>query len=183
MRSTFRPYVCAVLHAHQVAVAIFGERGAAVMVSRSADGDLLLVSLAVLGIKAIRGSNTAQEGSKGGRDAIAEMVKHVSSGSPCYLAVDGPRGPRNQVRKGVAVLSQRTGAPVVVMAAIPSQRWIIQRAWDRFQIPKPFCRIDAYFGEPLHPEKDEKVEDFRRRIDSALNDLERKRDPNEHAPA
>ena len=87
------------------------------------------------------------------------------------------RGPRNRVHKGIAVLSQRTGAAVVNLVAVPSRRWIFTRAWDRFQIPKPFTTIHGYFGEPIFPRKDESVDQYRKRIETSLNDLEREHDP------
>ena len=98
-------------------------------------------------------------------------------GAPGYLAVDGPRGPRNRVHKGIAVLSQRTGAAVVNLVAVPTRRWIFTRAWDRFQIPKPFATIHGYFAEPLFYRDGEGVEQYRKRIETSLNDLERQHDP------
>ena len=116
-------------------------------------------------------------GDKGGLAAIEALIEHVEGGSPGYLAVDGPRGPRNRVHKGIAVLSQRTGAAVINMVAVPSRRWIFTHAWDRFQIPKPFATIHGYFGEPLFYREGEGVEQYRKRIETSLNDLEQKHDP------
>jgi len=179
IRSAGSTYIYAVLHAHQISAAIGRERGTAAMVSRSDDGQLLVPGLKVLGIKPIRGSNKRHQGDKGGRTALSELITHVGNGHPAYLAVDGPRGPRNRVRKGIAVLSQETGAAVIVLVAIPSKRWVFRKAWDRMQIPQPFCRIDGYFGAPLHCDNGESVEHFRQRIENALNQLEREWDPQE----
>jgi lysophospholipid acyltransferase (LPLAT)-like uncharacterized protein len=172
-------YVYSVLHAHQIATVIHGEPGTGAMVSRSADGELLIPSLRVRRIVPIRGSNRRKNGSKGGLAAIDALVEHIAGGAPGYLAVDGPRGPRNRVHKGIALLSQRTGAAVVNLVAVPTRRWIFTRAWDRFQIPKPFATINGYFGEPLFPREGESVEQYRKRIETALNELEQKHDPSE----
>ena len=145
--------------------------------SRSDDGALLIPCLRARGILPIRGSNGQTNGDKGGLAAIEAMIQHVAGGSPGYLAVDGPRGPRNRVHKGIAVLSQRTGAAVINMVAVPSRRWIFTHAWDRFQIPKPFATIHGYFGEPLFYREGEGVEHYRKRIETSLNDLERQHDP------
>ncbi len=177
LRKIAHPYVYSVLHSHQIAAVIDGERGTGAMVSRSEDGELLLPSLGICGIVPIRGSNRRKSGDKGGLAAIEALIEHVAGGAPGYLAVDGPRGPRNRVHKGIAVLSQRTGAAVVNMVAVPSRRWIFSRAWDRFQIPKPFTTIHGYFGEPIFPCEGETVEQYRKRIEIALNELERKHDP------
>ena len=183
LRASGEPYTYSVLHAHQVSAAIERERGTAAMVSQSADGQLLLPGFWALGIKVIHGSNRSQKHDKGGRSALNQLITHVLNGSPAYLAVDGPRGPRNQVRKGIAVLSRETGAAVLNVVAVPSRRWILRGAWDRLQIPQPFCRIDAYFAKPLRPRGSETVERYRRRIETSLNELEEKHDPLESAGA
>jgi lysophospholipid acyltransferase (LPLAT)-like uncharacterized protein len=178
LRASSRAYVYSVLHSHQIATVIQGEIGTGAMVSRSDDGELLIPCLWLRGIVPIRGSNRHKDGdSKGGLGAIDALVEHVAGGAPGYLAVDGPRGPRNHVHKGIAVLSQRTGAAVINLVAVPSRRWIFTRAWDRFQIPKPFSIIHGYFSEPIFPREDENVEQYRKRIEISLNDLEREHDP------
>lgn len=182
LRASAEPYAYSILHAHQVAAAIGREKGTAAMVSQSADGELLMPGFWALGIKVIRGSNRTQDHDKGGRSALNQLISHVLGGSPAYLAVDGPRGPRNRVRKGIAVLSRETGAVVLNIVAVPSRRWILRGAWDRLQIPQPFCHIDAYFAEPLRPLEAETVEQYRRRIEISLNELEENHDPAEAAP-
>jgi lysophospholipid acyltransferase (LPLAT)-like uncharacterized protein len=179
LRASSKAYVYSVLHSHQIAAVIDGERGTGAMVSRSDDGELLIPSLWICGITPIRGSNRRKDGdagNKGGLAAIDALVQHVNAGAPGYLAVDGPRGPRNLVHKGIAVLSQRTGAAVINLVAVPSRRWIFTHAWDRLQIPKPFATIHGYFGEPIFPREGEGVEQYRQRIELSLNDLERQHD-------
>ncbi|MGI9472142.1 MAG: hypothetical protein ACR2NZ_11445, partial [Rubripirellula sp.] len=68
------------------------------------------------------------------------------------------------------------------LAPIPSRRWILSGAWDRLQIPKPFCRIDAYFAEPIEAAKGETDEHFRQRIERTLYQLERSHDSAEASP-
>jgi lysophospholipid acyltransferase (LPLAT)-like uncharacterized protein len=177
LRAKSQTYAYSVLHAHQIAAVIDGERGTGAMVSRSDDGELLVPCLWICGIVPIRGSNRRKSGDKGGLAAIEALVVHIDGGLPGYLAVDGPRGPRNHVHKGIAVLSQRTGAAVINMVAVPSRRWIFTKAWDRFQIPKPFSTIDGYFAEPLFYREGEGVEEYRKRIETSLNALELKHDP------
>jgi hypothetical protein len=179
LRADSEPYVYSVLHAHQIAAAINREPGTAAMVSRSADGDLLIPGFRALGIVAIRGSSRSGEKDRGGRAALDALIVHVAGKLPALLAVDGPRGPRSRVHKGIAVLSQQSGAAVLNVIAVPTRRWILRKTWDRLQIPMPFCRIDAYFAEPLRPNSDEGVDQFRRRIEASLIELESKWDPAE----
>ncbi len=95
------------------------------------------------------------------------------------MAVDGPRGPRGHVNKGIAVLAKQTGAAVLNVVGIPRRRWIFSNAWDRFQVPLPFTQIEGYFAEPLFYRTGESVEEFRLRIQEQLNGLELLHDPQE----
>ncbi len=68
------PYAYSVLHAHQVAIVIRREAGTAAMVSRSADGELLMPLFWILNVKAMRGSSSSDlDGghNKGGVSAVA----------------------------------------------------------------------------------------------------------------
>ena len=177
------PYVYSVLHAQQLAAATCGHRGTAAMVSQSQDGALVALGLKCVGIIPIRGSSRSGSRDHGGLAALYNLIDHVRAGGPAYLAVDGPRGPRNRVHKGIAVLSRQADAAVLNVVVVPSRRWIIKRSWDRLQIPYPFCRIDTYFDNPITPEAGESAEAYRRRIETALNALEVLHDPTEAALA
>lgn len=173
------PYAYSILHAHQIAAAINREKGTAAMVSQSQDGQLLIPGFRLLSIVPLRGSSRRDNQDKGGTTALKQMIAHVAEGKPAILAVDGPRGPRNRIRKGIAVLSSESGAAVLNVVTVPSRRWILRRTWDQLQIPKPFCTIHAYFAEPLMPMESESAEAFRKRIESSLNDLEKTHDREE----
>ncbi len=179
LRESGQPYIYAVLHAHQVAAIMDSEPGTGAMVSRSADGQIIVPILRLSGCVPVRGSSGKHGQDKGGRAALDALVEHVTAGRPGYLAVDGPRGPRGRVHKGVALLARRTGAAVVTIVPIPSRRWILSRSWDRLQIPKPFARIDGYCGAPLTMRPEESLDEFARRIEQTLGDLEQKHVPGE----
>lgn len=171
-------HVFSVLHAHQVAIALNAIPGTAAMVSRSLDGEALQPMFRLLQIVPMRGSNR-----RGGAEALAKMVAHVNAGrGPALIAVDGPRGPRGQVRKGIASLSQQTGATIINVVLVPRWRIVFGQAWDRFQFPIPFSRIDAYVAEPIRPAAGESIEQLRRRVEACLHDLEQRYDPAEAAP-
>ncbi|MCD0458179.1 DUF374 domain-containing protein [Roseiconus lacunae] len=177
LRERGQAYAFSILHAHSVAAAINREPRTAAMVSQSEDGQLLIPAYRLLRIKAIRGSSQRTGRRKGGREALDQLVKYVAIDSPVVLAVDGPRGPRNHVRKGITVLSRQSGAAVVNVAMVPRKRIVLAGTWDRMQIPWPFSCVDAYFGEPLIPDENESIEDYRVRIQDSLNQLEAKYDP------
>jgi hypothetical protein len=177
-----RPCVLALRHAHQLAALFAKPSGRfAVMVSRSEDGDLIAPALEACGVEVVRGSTRSRDRDKGGREALAALVERVRAGVPALLTVDGPRGPRGRVHRGVAELACRSGAPVVPLAAVPDRRWILARSWDRFQIPRPFSRLVVHCGAPLEPHPEQGARALLERIAEALERLERRADPREAA--
>lgn len=170
-------HVYGTFHSHQIGGLWAAERGTGAIVSRSADGEIVVPSLRLFGHVAIRGSSGT--GSKGGATALQALIEHVKNGHVAMLAVDGPRGPRGRVQKGIGLLAKKTNAAVLMAVSVPSRRWVITKTWDRLQIPKPFSRIDLYMSEPLVPRQSESLEEFTRRIESALAQLELEYDPEE----
>ena len=184
LRAAKRPYVYAILHAHQVAaVLINDDPGIAAMVSASNDGDLLVPSLRVTGVGAMRGSSRKAGRDKGGRRALELLEEHTRRGNPSLLAVDGPQGPRNHVHRGIVDLARAAGAVIVPCVIVPSRRWFLRRTWDRFQIPKPFCRLSMTFAAPLDPQGEPDDARLRESVRAELDALEQRCDPAEAARA
>lgn len=173
------PYIFSFLHAHQIGLILGREKGTGAMVSRSKDGELVVTVLKLSGCIPVRGSKRTGRKDRGGKAAVHTLTEHVSQGHPAAIAVDGPRGPRGRVHKGVALLSQQTGAPVLNLVAISQRKWTVTNAWDRLQVPLPFTRIDGYFADPIYPRAGEKLEAYRQRIEASLQALETLHDPSE----
>jgi len=165
------------LHAMQLAGSMAAFRGTGTMVSRSADGEILVPGLKLAGIVPIRGSSGRQ--SKGGAAALHQLIRHAKTDNLVMMAIDGPRGPRGVVQKGIGLLAQKADAVIVVAVAVPKWRWIIGRTWDRTQIPKPFSSIDFYFADPISPRSGESLERLAGRIEATLHQLEQQHDPEE----
>ena len=66
--------------------------------------------------------------------------------------VDGPKGPIFQVKHGMIYISQKSGVPIVPMGVAYSKKWIFNKTWDKFQLPKPFSRGVVIFGTPYNVE-------------------------------
>jgi lysophospholipid acyltransferase (LPLAT)-like uncharacterized protein len=175
-----RGYIYAILHAHQITAGMnHGEKACAAMVSRSADGDLLIPLCRLHRITPVRGSSQKEGMKKGGRGALVELIDFVSGNRPCTMAVDGPRGPRGVVKAGVVEIAQATGALIIPVVAVPSGRWVLSRTWDRFQIPKPFARVVFAFGAPINADNDSALDELCVQVGRSLADLERLHDPDE----
>ena len=181
LRASGQRYVYSILHAHQVAIVIGAEPGTGAMVSRSADGEMIVPALRIRGCIPVRGSGNGRRvgGNKGGSTALLALINHVRGGRPAVLAVDGPKGPRNFVQRGITTLATEADAVVLNVITIPSRRWILSKTWDRLQIPKPFSTINAYFAEPLKKRPEENAEQFRQRIEDSMRELEARFDAEE----
>lgn len=180
LKASNRGYIYAILHAHQITAGMnHGEKACAAMVSRSADGDLLIPLCRLHRITPVRGSSQKEGKNKGGRRALVELIDFVSGNKPCTMAVDGPRGPRGVVKAGVVEIAQATGALILPVVAVPSGRWVLRRTWDRFQIPKPFARVVFAFGAPIDADNDSALDELCVQVGRSLADLEQLHDPSE----
>lgn len=170
-------YLYALLHAHQLAGVMIEDRlPLATMASRSRDGDLIVPALVTRGLIPTRGSSRSGGRDKGGRAALAEMEALLRRGIPGCLTVDGPRGPRGRVHRGIVELAVATGVPVLPIVVIPARRWILTGTWDRLQIPRPFTTVSVTFGEPLRFAAGADVHQGCERVALALAALERRCD-------
>lgn len=124
------------------------NRQIAVMISEHRDGELIARVATAIGFRLIRGST-----SRGAARALLGACRELESGFDIAVTPDGPRGPAGSVAPGALVISQRTGAPMVPVAASASSAWRL-RSWDRFMIPKPFARLIVAYGEPIRSTAD-----------------------------
>jgi lysophospholipid acyltransferase (LPLAT)-like uncharacterized protein len=178
LRAQKKPYVMAALHAHQVAaVAHNDETNLVAMVSRSTDGDLLVPSLKLRGIRAVRGSSSKKGKDKGGLRALIEMGRLIQAGHGAIITVDGPRGPRGTCQPGVVILAQRIDALILPVVSLSSRYWVLSKTWDKMQIPKPFATIRIIYGPPIDPRDFPDKDALKTEVERALARLEAEHDP------
>ena len=113
----------------------FRNRGIAVLISRSFDGELIARTVERLGFIAVRGSSS-RDGSVG----LRNLQRTYLDGHFCAITADGPRGPAQIAKPGVAQLARLVNSEVIVFHSHPERAWQLQ-SWDRFLIPKPFSRV------------------------------------------
>ncbi len=87
------------------------------------------------------------------------------------ITIDGPKGPRCQVKPGVVMLAASTGVPIVPMLPQAMHYWEMN-SWDRLQIPKPFTTAKVFVGEPVFVSREDikggiepKVEELQKRFE------------------
>lgn len=168
-----QPFIIALLHAHMITGILGASPRAIVMASRSADGDLIAPSIRLAGMRPVRGSSKKDNQDKGGTEALSQMKKLLEEQSyNPILTVDGPRGPRNYVHRGVASLAIEFGCPVIPLTPLASRYKTLPNTWDRTQVPLPFGTIHMHWGEPLYPTASESIDSFRKRVGEALRESE-----------
>jgi len=135
-----------------------------VMISQSADGELIAQVCRHLGLGTVRGSPK-----RGGAQAILELLR---DGERSHWAItpDGPNGPRRQLKSGIVLLASHSGLPIVPLGVGFTRAWRAP-SWDRFAVPRPFSTVVGVLGEPLAVPSDldgDGIEYHRRRVEEAL---------------
>jgi lysophospholipid acyltransferase (LPLAT)-like uncharacterized protein len=120
-------------------------QGIAVMISEHRDGELVARIARSLGYRLIRGSTT-----RGGERALLALVKDLRAGREAAVTPDGPKGPARSYAPGALIAAQRSGAPILPVAAHADRAWHLS-SWDRFMIPKPFAHVTVAYGAPTIP--------------------------------
>jgi hypothetical protein len=117
---------------------------AAILVSNSADGEIIAQILERQGHFMVRGST-----GKGGARALTRLLREMRQNRRIAgIVPDGPQGPRHKVQPGVIHLAQRTGHPIipVTFSAKRSKRF---NSWDRFLLPYPATACVLVYGNPV----------------------------------
>lgn len=112
-----------------------------IMISQSRDGDFVSDVVARIGWVPVRGST-----SRGGKQALQEMIAGVEKYRMSGHIVDGPQGPPQIIKPGLIALASQTGA-AICPGYISYENPFIFNSWDRFMIPKPFSRVLLRAGD------------------------------------
>lgn len=133
---------------------------AAILVSRSQDGEFIARVLERQGHEPVRGSTT-----RGGPRAVARLIKSLKENiRPAGIIPDGPQGPRFKVQPGVIMLAKKTGYPIVPITYSAKKAKFFS-SWDRFVLPYPFTRCQVVYGRPVYvPAKADREAESRCRL-------------------
>jgi lysophospholipid acyltransferase (LPLAT)-like uncharacterized protein len=133
-----------------------------ILISSHRDGEIIANVMKRFGFGLVRGSS-----SKGGMAALREMIALLKQGSDLGITPDGPKGPPEVVKGGVAQLAKVSNKAVIPISysASCAARFT---SWDRFLFPLPFSRMVFVVGEPLYYCEGEELEAFRLRVETAL---------------
>jgi lysophospholipid acyltransferase (LPLAT)-like uncharacterized protein len=133
-------------HSHILPMSyLFRGIGVKAVVSASKDGDRATAVARRWKHGTIRGSTSLH-----GISVLRQCVRELRTMQNIVLIPDGPRGPREIVKPGVAQIALLAGARVFPVSAIPAKTWRL-RSWDRFMVPCPFTTIELRIGEAISP--------------------------------
>lgn len=133
-----------------------------ILISAHRDGEIIANVMKLFGFGLVRGSSK-----KGGSAALREMLKTLKSGGDLGVTPDGPKGPAETVKPGIAETARMSGK-YIIPTTFTASHSIRATSWDRFMIPLPFSRVVLYAGTPLKYEVGEDMECFRLRIENSL---------------
>ena len=144
-----------------------GHCNLAMLLSRHRDAEILSRAARHMGFELVRGSTR-----RGGVAAIRELLRK-SREMHLTITPDGPRGPRRRMAVGPIYLASKLGLPLVLMGLGYDRPWRT-KTWDRFAIPRPYCRARCVASPAIHvpPDLDrDGLEYFRERFERLLNRL------------
>lgn len=137
-----------------------GRQDMRALISRSADGEFIALTMEKIGFPAIRGSSrkgAAPGKNKHGEQAFRDMIKWVKGGGGVAITPDGPRGPAEVMQAGAVTLAKVTGAPVLILG-LASRPCVRAGSWDRTLIPLPFSRGVLVWDEPARAGREDDVD-------------------------
>lgn len=167
-----QPYLFAFWHGKQllpVLELVHHQTKRAALVSSSRDGEMLATWLEKLNYEVVRGSSR-----KNNVSALTGMMRKLKAGYSMGFGIDGPIGPIYKVKPGMTHMAQRCGIAIIPVGSAFSRKWIMQKAWDKFEIPKPFARAVFYVGEPLFIQADGNLEAFNLLLETRIHEAEQK---------
>lgn len=135
------------------------------IISQSKDGEIVSGVVRLYRAETARGSST-----RGGEFALREVLRDVRAGKNIAVTPDGPKGPRRQVKEGVVYIAQASGLPIVPFYFTSKSKKRL-RSWDGQIVPRPFSRAMYLYGPPIFVPRDGDVEEWRLKIEQAMNEL------------
>ncbi|OWK36209.1 protein of unknown function DUF374 [Fimbriiglobus ruber] len=144
-----RRYAYVVWHENlALACVAIGHPNVAVLISRHADAQILGSLISAIGMGMVHGSTNHDGKSRGGVEAVRQIVNGTAGRQHLGITPDGPRGPRRVVQPGVVYVASRTGMELIPVGIGYDRPWRV-KSWDRFAIPRPFTQAKIILGSPM----------------------------------
>ena len=166
-----RPLIVSFWHACQIpATYICRNIGVRVMSSNSYDGEYMGRIIRKFGFVAVKGSS-----SRNAVRAVLGLRRALQEGWTVAFTLDGPRGPRYQVKPGPVALARSSGVSMSMFHMAVDRAWVLN-TWDRLIITKPFSRVLMRFGKLIPVPSDAADQDLVRYQQELQDSLDRVRE-------
>ena len=150
--------------------------------SNHSDGKIALIYAKLTGVTPIQGSGTGTASKKPVKDkkgaaALRKILRYLGNNKSVWLTADMPPGPAFECGRGIIAIARLSQKPILATAIRTKNEIIIEKAWDKFIIPKPFGKMVIAYGEPLWVPRDAdkaKLEACRLQLEKNLNELNEK---------
>jgi len=169
-----KPVIYAMWHGYQWGLGIFPaevRKNIHILISLSNDGETIARICHFLGFSLVRGSQKRQ-----GEKALREMITELKNQKNIVFMVDGPKGPKQKVKKGIIRLAKMAQVPIVPIVPYTSDK-ISFNSWDNYQVPiNLFAKGSIIFGEPIyvpHDATEEVEEEKRLELENYMFELEK----------
>ena len=158
------------------------KKSYASIVTQHKDGELGVAFAIMSGFKVVRGSGTGSSATKKikdkkGTSAFRKLLRYLNNGTCGSITADIPPGPSCECGQGIIALARFSQKPIMPTAIRTQNEIIVEKAWDKFIIPKPFGKLVIAYGEPIHVPRhadDEMIETYRLKLEKNLNELHEK---------
>lgn len=147
----------------------FRNKNITALISKSKDGEILSRLLNSFNYNVVRGSSN-----DGGKEAFEKMLELARNEKSLAITVDGPKGPIKKMKAGAVVIAQRSETPLFLLG-VGYNKFFELRSWDRFQIPKPFTKVNLLFSNQIDVNKTltrEEITNKIKELEILLNELD-----------
>lgn len=163
------PAIFAIFHGRMLGIMrLIPYEKLTVLISQSRDGEIIARALKDIGISSVRGSPNRR-----GVQGALEFIDAGKSGRRLVYTVDGPRGPRYQVKPGVIRLAGMSGLPIIPMVCRGRNNWWIP-TWDKFMASAWGAPCAYMFNDPIlvpANASDEEQDKLRVQLEQRMNDM------------
>jgi lysophospholipid acyltransferase (LPLAT)-like uncharacterized protein len=166
-----KPVILALYH-EDMAVLMEVERPkrhkVTILVSSSRDGDMIAAAAQSFGFSVARGSSA-----RGAVKGMLSILEAANRGQSIAMLVDGPKGPRQEIKMGTLKLAQMSGLPIVPAILSARSAWWT-RSWDRYQAVSWGSPTVSVYAEPFYVDSsatDEELEAIRQRLSHRMSQL------------
>ncbi|MBY0356462.1 MAG: DUF374 domain-containing protein [Candidatus Obscuribacterales bacterium] len=163
------PVTFAIYHGRMVGtLGLKPRKRLTILISQSRDGEMIARGAQGMGFSTARGSSKL-----GAVKGALELVEAVKTGKDLVFMVDGPRGPRFEVKPGIVRMAEITGTPIVPFICSARGAWSMP-SWDKFMAASWGSPIVYIFGDPIYvPARctEDKRQEIHKRLQETMEHL------------